>query len=145
MVVTAPNPILSAIIHNALGDQVGTATYAMSPLSDRIYLFDIKIVIEHRQRKYATALLLYLAQTYGLPITAVKELYSASDFWNAARQLKGAGLIVTMPLSYSEMIAEAARWEHLRPTANRLERQITERLTVHHEPWHVAIGRGLET
>lgn len=142
---TAPNPDYNAIIYNTMGDQVGTATYALSPLSDRIYLFDIEIFPEHRRRGYATAVLLHLTQTYGQPITAVKELYSAIGFWNAARQMKTAGLFVTMPLSVSEMDVEAARWEHLRPVAKLLESQITERLTVHREPWNVAVGRGLET
>ncbi|MHA6884646.1 GNAT family N-acetyltransferase [Ralstonia pseudosolanacearum] len=140
---TAPNPDFDATIHNAAGDQVGTATYALSPLSDRIYIFDIQIALEHRRCGYGTALLWHLARAYGQPITAVKELYSASSFWSAARQRKGDGLVVTEPLSVSEMDVEAARWEHLRPAAERLERLIAERLTVHHEPWHVAVGRGL--
>jgi len=39
---TAPNPDLDAIIRNTAGDQVGTATYAVPPLSDRVYLFHVE-------------------------------------------------------------------------------------------------------
>ncbi len=141
---TAPNPTFEATIHSATGDQVGTVTYALSPLSDRVYIFDIQIAPEHRRCGYGTALLWHLARVYGQPITAVKELYSASRFWSAARQQKGTGFVVTEQLSVSEMDVEAARWEHLRPAAERLEKVMTERLTVHREPWHVAVGRGLE-
>jgi GNAT superfamily N-acetyltransferase len=142
---TAPNPDYEAVILNSTGDEVGTATYAVSPVFDRVYLFEIEITPEHRRQGYATAMLWHLAKTYGQPITAVKELYSANSFWTAARQLKKVGLVVTMQLSVGDMDNEAARWQHLRSEAERLEKLISERLMVHNEPWHIAVGRGLDS
>jgi GNAT superfamily N-acetyltransferase len=142
---TAPNPDYDAVIRNSTGDEVGTATYAVSPLFDRVYIFEIEITPEHRGQGYATALLWHLAKTYGQPITAVKELYSANSFWSAARRLKEVGLVVTTQLSVGDMDNEAARWQQLKPEAERLEKLITERLTVHNEPWHIAVGRGLDS
>lgn len=141
---TAPNPDYKASINNAAGELVGTATYAVSPLSDRVYLFNIEVMPNQRRHGYATALLWYLAQTHGHPITAVKELHGAASFWASARRLQEVGIIVTEPLSVGEMDKEAARWQHLQPEAERLEKLIVERLSVHREPWHIATGRGLE-
>lgn len=140
---TAPNSDIKAAIYNAAGDQVGIATYAVSPLFDRVYLFNIEIFADYRRRRYALALLWHLAQTYGQPISPVKELFGANSFWTVARSLSETGLAVTSPLSVGDMDEEAARWQHLQPDIERLEKRITERLA-HHEPWHIAVGRGLE-
>lgn len=141
---TSPNPDHNSSIYNAAKELVGMATYAVSPLDDRVYLFDIEILPEYRRQGYATAVLRYLTQTYNHPITAIKELYGASDFWASVRRLKEVGIIVTEPLSCSEMDNEAARWQHLQPEIDRLDKLITERLTVHNEHWFEATGRGLE-
>ncbi|MHB0989863.1 MAG: GNAT family N-acetyltransferase [Burkholderiales bacterium] len=140
---TAPNPDFKLKIFNAAGDQVGTSSYCVSPLVDRVYLFEIEIFTEYRRQGYGTALLRYLAKAHGQPITAVKELFSANDFWMATRRLNGSGVVVTNPLSVGDMPAEASRWEHLRPDIERLEKRIEERLG-NQEPWHVAVGRGLD-
>ncbi|WP_299204291.1 GNAT family N-acetyltransferase [uncultured Amphritea sp.] len=142
---TSPNPDHNARIYNAAEVLVGKTTFAVSPLYDRVYLFDIEVIPEYRRQGYATAVLRYLTGTYNHPITAIKELYGASDFWASARRLKEVGIIVTEPLSCSEMDHEAARWQHLQPEVDRLDKLINERLTVYNEPWHSATGRGLET
>lgn len=139
---TAPSPTYTASVLNAEGARVGTMTFAVSPLLDRVYVMNIQVFEPYFRQGYATAMLWYLAQTYGQPITAVKEL--ATDFWNVARDLNLPGLVVTTQISTSEMPQEKARWQHLQPEAERLQRVIEERIFVHREPYHVAIGRGLE-
>ena len=141
---TAPNPDIRAEIYNAVGQRVGKTTYAVSPLADRVYVFDINIARDFQRQGYATAMLWHLAKIYSQPITAIKELFSASSFWDATRKLAGGGLVVTQPLSVSEMRDEAARWQHLKPLAERLEKVISERLSIHREPWEMAVGRGLD-
>jgi len=141
-VFTSPNPVLSAAIHNIAGDQVGTARYSISPLSDRVYVFDIRIAPHHQRHGYGTAMLCYLAKEYGQPITPIHEVESANEFWGAARRYRGAGLSVTEDISISEMALEATRWQHLAPIAECLDKLITRRLSVDREPWHVAVGRG---
>jgi hypothetical protein len=113
-------------------------------LGDRVYVFDIETEPVHRRKGYAMAFLLHLAQSPGQSITPVQELLSASGFWDAARDMKDAGLVVTQPLSVGDMADEAGRWRHLQPRIERLQQQIDARLNVHCEPWHVAVGRGLE-
>lgn len=118
-IFTSPNPSITAAIHNDGGEQVGEVCYAPSPLSDRVYLSGIEIDIPHRRRGYATATLWHLAQTYGQPITPIKELYSAHEFWTAARELADFGIVVTECISDGDMASEAIRWAHLNPTAGR--------------------------
>jgi hypothetical protein len=140
---TAPNPDYKATIHRADGKQIGTAAYALSPLDDRVYLFRIEIEAVHRRRGYGLALLWYLAKTYERPITPVHQAIGSYEFWFAARRMEAAGLVVTTDVRISEMDDEASRWQHLRPQAERLQQQISERLS-RHEPWDVAVGRGLD-
>ncbi len=70
---TSPSCDLKAVIGNAAGDPVGTATYALSPLGDRVYVFEIEVHAACRRQGYALALLRYLAHTYGVPITPIKD------------------------------------------------------------------------
>ncbi|CAG9183974.1 GNAT family N-acetyltransferase [Cupriavidus pampae] len=141
-VVTAPSPVVRATLHNGAGEQVGTAAYGLSPLADRVYVFELRVAPEHQRGGYATALLCHLAREYGWPLTPVKALHAAHGFWQAAGQLADAGVVVTEPVW--DLDAEVARWAHLRPLAERLEAQILERLYARHEPWAIAVGRGLD-
>ncbi|MCB5205512.1 GNAT family N-acetyltransferase [Neorhizobium sp. T786] len=115
---TAPEPTHEGWIYAADGRQVGAASYAQSPLADRVYVSDIEIVAGRQRQGYATAFLRYLAQVYGQPITPIHELFHASSFWNAARRLKPAGVIVTAQISVSDMPREAERWQHLTDEAS---------------------------
>jgi hypothetical protein len=142
---TAPSPDYQVRIGNAEGMQVGTGSYAVSPLRDRVYVFKVEIDPEYRRRGYGTALLWHLARTYGQPITPVHETHGSHLFWATARRLESVGLVVTEELLSGEMADEACRWQHLRGDAERLQRLISERLNTHHEPWHIAVGRGLES
>jgi hypothetical protein len=135
---TLPNPDYKVNITNSTDELIGTATYAVSPLFDCVYIFDIRVNQSWQRRGYATAFILYLTNKYGLPITAIKELGSASYFWNYIRRLKDVGIIVTDPLSIGEMDMESLRWEHLQHEAERVNKIITDRLTVHRLPWDIA-------
>jgi hypothetical protein len=139
----SPNPDVNGTIFNAAGVEVGSATYDVSPINDRVYIFEIKVLPEHQRQGYGFAMLHHLAQKYCQPITVIKELHSASSFWSAARQLVPIGIYLTDQLSIDDMDKEKVRWQHLLPQAARLEALITTRTTVDMEPWHVAVGRGL--
>ncbi|GKS87434.1 GNAT family N-acetyltransferase [Acidovorax sp. SUPP1855] len=143
MTFTAPNPDVKVVIRNEAGTPVGRACYAVSPLNDRVYIYEVEILGAHRRQGYGTALLLFLARTYDLPITVVKELYSACSFWRFARGLGSAGIRLTQQLSVSDMASEAERWAHLQPKARELEEVITHRLSVERLPWSEATTRGL--
>ncbi|WP_439890881.1 GNAT family N-acetyltransferase [Ralstonia sp. 25C] len=109
-----PSPVHDAKVYNKAGELVGAVTYAVSPLSDRIYVFGIRIESEHRRRGYGTSALWLLSQVFGQPITAVMEVFSAKAFWHAARQLEGAGLVVTEPISLGDTDLEGSRWQALK-------------------------------
>ena len=141
---TSPNPDLTATARNRFGAIVGALEYQVSPLNDKVYVFRIDVPEVFRRRGYGLALLTHLTRTYALPITAVKELYSAKPFWNASRKLAAAGIVVTADLASGEMDAEAARWSHLQADKDRLRQLILERLYELREPWDIAVGRGLE-
>lgn len=138
---TSPNPDINAVVLDAAGHKVGRVTYAVSPLEDRLYLFQISIDQPSRRRGFGLAALVHIAQRYRLPIVPVKELYS--PFWSAARELKATDLQILGQLSVGDMDNEAERWSHLQPEIERLNQLITDRLSLHREPWDVAVGRGL--
>lgn len=141
-VPTAPSPSGAATFYTGAGEAVGTVQFGLSPLGDRVYVYDIRVEDAHRRCGYATAMLWHLAREYGQPITPVRLLHAASAFWNHARSLAGEGMLVTETVW--DLEAEITRWAHLRPEADRLNAQILARLYEAHEPWAVAVGRGLE-
>jgi len=111
----------------------------VSPLFDRLYIFDITIHDAYRRRGFGLAVMSYLATTYRLQITTIKEVSQASGFWHSVR-LAGAPIDT---LSFSEMDTEAERWAHLKPHADKLELLICDRLFRNCEAWETAVGRGL--
>lgn len=140
---TSPNPDVKATIIDVEEKVVGRVTYAVSPLHDRLYLFNIEVEEAYKRKGFGLAIVHYLLMTYQLPITTVKEVFSASDFWTAARKMAGkiGGTIATM--SVSEMPDEAARWAYLKPENDRLEALITQRF-LRGEAYESAVGRGLD-
>lgn len=139
---TSPSPDYRVTIHNADSVLVGTGCYALSPLNDQVYLFELEIAPEHRRCGYGMAFLWHLVRTCGQPITPVHERHHSREFWAAARRMGEIGLTVTDELRAGEMEAEARRWGHLEAQRARLDRLILERLEVHREPWELAVGRG---
>lgn len=144
MTFTSPNPDVNVIIKNEADIEVGRACYAVSPLNDRVYIYEVEILDVHRRKGYGTALLLFLAQTYDLPITIIQELYSACSFWRFARGLGSAGIKLTEQLSVSGMACEAERWAHLKPEAKKLQDAIFHRVAVGKQSWSEAKSYGLE-
>lgn len=136
---TAPNPDIKATVYSSSRVAVGHVTYAVSPLFDKLYIFDINIHDAYRRQGFGLAAMAYLAKTYHLPITTIKEVFSASGFWSAARLASGP--IDT--LSISEMDAERERWAHLKPLMDQLDAIISDRLFSKRESWEAAVGRGL--
>jgi hypothetical protein len=136
---TSPNPDIKATVYSSDRVPVGQVTFAVSPLFDRLYIFNLTIYDAYRHQGFGLAVMAYLATTYRLPITTIEEVFSASGFWRAAR-LTG-GPIET--LSISEMDAERDRWAHLKPLMDQLETLISDRLFSKRESWEAAVGRGL--
>lgn len=118
-----PNPDYHAVIRSTLGEEVGTATFGISPLNDTLYLYQIDVFLRHRRQGYALAFLCWLHQEHGLPITPVHIVGSALSFWGAARHLQSLGLVVNCDLRTSEMAEEKARWAHLIPEPEHLRLQ----------------------
>ncbi|WCM89738.1 GNAT family N-acetyltransferase [Acidovorax sp. NCPPB 3576] len=145
MTFTAPNPDVKVVIRNQEGMTVGEACYAVSPLNDRVYVYDVEILSAYRRQGYGTALLSFLAQNYKIPITVVRELSSSCGFWRFARSLGSAGIHFTQQLSVSEMAIESERWAHLQPQSPKLHETVRHRLAVEKQPWRDATTRGLET
>jgi hypothetical protein len=117
---TWPNPDLTAAVRSASGEFVGEVTYAVSPLQDRVYVFDIQVEALLRRRAYGLAMLHWLTTTYDMPITPIKELLGAKPFWNEARRLSQKNFTITAGLAVFQMQSEAARWGHLKNEAHRL-------------------------
>ncbi|WP_426105941.1 hypothetical protein [Massilia sp. TSP1-1-2] len=88
---TAPNPYITETIHNSEGAAVGSTEYGVSPLTDRVYLFEIKIAPPFRRKGYGLALLTSLAKTYSFPLTVVHPISPAILFWNSVRKACGFG------------------------------------------------------
>lgn len=125
MTFTAPNPDVKAVIKNQQGTTVGEACYAVSPLNDRVYVYNVEIFSAYRRQGYGTALLNYLAQNYKIPITVVRELSSSCGFWKFARSLSCIGVHFTPQLSVSEMALESERWAHLQPHSHPFQEATT--------------------
>lgn len=140
--LTSPAPERRGGIFNSEGERIGFAVYALSPLNDCLYLYDIKIDQDFMRRGYGLAMLQYLAKTYRQPIIPIHELESAERFWDAARRYI-TDVEVREPISVSDFDVERHRWAFLKPESDRLQAQINARL-MRGEPWEEAVGRGLE-
>lgn len=140
---TAPNPDVTETIHNSGGEAVGSIVYAVSPLTDRIYLLELEILPPHRRKGYGLALLTSLSKRYCLPITVVHPISPARLFWECARKELVETVPMTQTLSMSEMDEEKTRWCQLQPKIDQLEKAIMER-HLRGEPYAQAVGRGLD-
>jgi hypothetical protein len=140
---TSPAPSLYSTIHNMNGEKVAVAAFAVSPINDRVYVFDIKTEKDFIRQGYASAFIWHLHETYRLPITPVHVLWTADDFWTKMRfRGKFRGMTITREVG-SDFTDEKNRWCHLEPEADKLREAITHRLFALHEPYEVATSRGL--
>ncbi|OEZ63879.1 MULTISPECIES: hypothetical protein [unclassified Duganella] len=140
---TSPNPDIKATVYSSDRREVGRVIYAISPLFDRLYLFDITIHVPYRRQGFGLTIMDYLTTTYRLPITTIKELFSASEFWRSVREVSSQRNEKIETLSVSEMNEERERWAHLKPLIDQLDVLISDRLSSKLESWESAIGRGL--
>ncbi len=141
---TTPSPSLFADLEDAQGQTVGRASYALSPLADRWYVYDLSIEEGQRGRGYGLAFLAHLAALHAVPITPVQELQEAQSFWRTARARRVSGLHVTGNMSVNQMQTEKLRWQHLGAEADQLEREVGQRF-LKGESWDMATGRGLRS
>lgn len=139
----APNPDITAAIHDIDGNVVGSTVYTISPLKDRIYLFEIKIDPAYRRQGLGLALLVFLAKEYNLPLTVVQPISPALLFWESARKELTNVIKMTESLSIGDIDAEKMRWNHFQPQVEKLERLIAERFR-RGESYYQAVGRGLD-
>jgi hypothetical protein len=141
--VTAPNPGIKAIISDEVGALVGYASYGISPLFDRLYLYDFKIEPAMRRKGYGFQFLSDLVSRHGCPIVPVHETGSSHNFWMKARERMSANGDRILPsISAYELHQEHRRWPHLRPEIDKLNHVISARIMV--EEWSIAVGRGVE-
>lgn len=140
---TLPNPDIKATIYAFDHVEVGKATFAVSPLFDRIYLFDITVHQAFRRQHFGLAFISFLAVSFDLPITTIKEVYSASDFWRMARRVVSMHNLKIDTISISEMDGECARWSHLQAKIDDLNQLVSDRLCIKREAWEDAVSRGL--
>lgn len=112
----APNPWMRAIgLRREDGRKVCSVGFGVSPLSDRIYVDGLEVEAAYRRCGYATSLLLEVARAHAesaslIPITPLHEVWASSDFWEALRLERPAGLVITQDVRVGEMDAEASRW-----------------------------------
>jgi len=139
----SPNPDITATIQDSKDNAIGKVKYAISPLIDRIYLFEIEVDSVFRRRGFGLATLISLAKTYGLPMTVVHPISPALLFWETARKELSNSVPMTQSLSSSEMDAEQVRWNHLQPEIDKLEKAIAERFR-RGESYEQAVGRGVD-
>jgi len=141
---TGPAPTFNAALRSSEGVIVGHARYALSPLLDRWYVYDLTIEPDHQSKGFGAAFLIELVRQARVPISPVQETYLGSLFWNAARAWRLPGLDVWPQISAANLRGEAARWAHLSEESDRLHQAIIQRLG-DGEPWRTATGRGLES
>jgi hypothetical protein len=115
-----PAPRFTADIDSAAGIRVGTATYGVNPLNDKLYVFEVKIIEDHQRQGYGLAFLWTLHQEHGLPITPNHIWGSARGFWHKAHQLRALGVSIDPELRYPDLDQEKARWAHLIPEPEHL-------------------------
>ena len=139
----SPNPDITATIHDSQENLIGQVKYTISPLNDRIYLFEIKVDPLIRRRGLGLATLIRLAETYDLPITVIHPISSALLFWETAPNELSNKILTTQSISSSEMDTEKARWSHLQPEVEKLKKAIEERFA-RGESHEQAVGRGVE-
>ena len=139
----SPSPDITESIHDSHGNLVGQIVYTISPLKDRMYIFEIEIDPLFRRRGFGLASLVTLAKKHDLTMTVVHPISPALLFWEAARKELVNKVPMTQSLSSSEMDKEKMRWSHFQPEIDKLEKAIAERF-IRGESYEQAVGRGVD-
>lgn len=101
----------------ALGEQVGSVNYQVSPLNDRVYVNHVEVWASRQRSGYGMAAMVAIVEQYGLPLVPVFPYGAAGAFWDAvAARMKSLGLVNPPALrTTAQMEAEQDRWRHLLP------------------------------
>lgn len=142
---TSPAPSCYAKIFNGEGVQVARASFGVSPLHDRIYVYEMEVSAGWHKKGYGSAFIAYLQGTYHLPITPIHVLHTAEGFWEKLkRRGRLKGWVITDAMGMADLDEEIKRWAHLEPDIERLKDTISHRLFVLREPYEIAVSRGLD-
>jgi hypothetical protein len=109
------------------GQLVGSVSYGINPLGDRVYINEIDIDRAHRRRGIALSALWILHQTHQVPIVPLHEVGTSISFWDVSRRrLAAAGALLEEDLRCSELAKAQERWQHLvpEPEHQRLQREL---------------------
>ena len=139
----SPNPDVAALIVTSAGIAVGQVAFGISPVFDRVYLFDIQVLPAYWRRGYASATIAHLVEKFRMPLTPVSPPDVSQRFWKKLRKTARAAAMLTSDLRRDTVDDEQSRWAHLRPEIARLEKTIAARIKGH-ERWEFATSRGLE-
>ncbi len=116
-------PFVDVFISSEISGRVGHLTYLLSPLNDRLYLYEIQISESFRKNGYATSALKALSQRHnGIPISPVKILNTppARGFWGSMYKRSCFLFPIMESISVGDWITEADRWRHLHFAADCL-------------------------
>ncbi len=111
------------------GQPVGSISYGLSPLGDRVYISEFKIRSDQHRRGHGQAALWQLWRLYQVPLTPMHEVGTSTGFWAKARtRFAAAGAELTVDIRTGDQPGEKARWAHLvpEPEHERLVREYYE-------------------
>lgn len=108
------------------GKRVGTISYGINPLGDRIYINEIEVDRAYRRQGIAQSALWLLYKAHQVPIVPLHEVGTSISFWAVLRRrLAAAGALLEKDLRCSELDQAKERWQHLVPEPEH-ERLIRE-------------------
>ncbi|WP_238354189.1 GNAT family N-acetyltransferase [Pseudomonas lurida] len=108
------------------GQRVGYVEYGLSPLEDRLYISDYKILDNHRRQGLGQAALWCLCRQHGLAMATMHEVGTSGGFWSKIeRRFAAAGVHLQRDIRTGDQVEEMARWAHLIPESEA-ERSIRE-------------------
>lgn len=93
----------------ASNDPAGWASYGLPHNAEEIYIFNVEIHTQYRRRGYATSFLCTLHRHYALPIRPIHIVGPGRGFWNRAKALRSAGVMLLPELRCSQLFAPAGQ------------------------------------
>ncbi|UST77176.1 GNAT family N-acetyltransferase [Pseudomonas siliginis] len=98
------------------GQRVGYIEYGLSPLKDRLYISDYKILDSHRRQGLGQAALWCLYRQHGLALATMHEVGTSLGFWSKIeRRFAAAGVHLQRDIRTGEHDEIKASWAHLVP------------------------------
>ncbi|SHN12668.1 hypothetical protein SAMN05216593_108223 [Pseudomonas asturiensis] len=106
------------------GQRVGSISYGINPLGDRVYVNEIDVDHKHGRQGIGLAALWILYQAHHVPIVPLHEVGTSKPFWRIARRrFAAAGAVLETDLRCSELPQAQERWQHLVPEPEHLRLQ----------------------